>query len=154
MLWSRFQARALPSLAFLFPLPLASLLLAPLLLTAAPARAAPPVCAPDIVGPWSGKVWDEGKIKDLDTHFSIRDGALSGTYHVHDETGGYDGTLTDFSPSGPCDGLFHWHDRHGDGVVSVHFRPDKDRFDGEWGTQAPVEDLLFNGRRFRPAPTS
>src|ERR1700675_3311946 len=99
-----------------------ALLLLPML-----AHAAPLACAPDIVGPWTGQVLDAGQIKELRTQFSTRSGALTGTYHVEDSDGGYDGTLTDFTPSGPCAGQFLWHDRHGTGVVRVDFRPEGDR---------------------------
>jgi hypothetical protein len=116
--------------------------------------AAPPACAPEIVGPWIGKVLDEGRIKELRSRFSVHTGSLTGTYHVEDETGGYDGTLTDFIPSGPCEGQFLWHDRHGTGVVRVDFRPDRDRFDGDWGDEIPLPDHIFTGRRYRPVPVS
>lgn len=125
-----------------------------LLLLAAPVSAAPPACAPDIVGPWAGKVWDSGRTKELRSEFSTATGELTGFYHVEDEDGGYDGTLTDFLPTGPCAGRFTWHDRFGDGVVWIDFRPDADRFDGEWGGQLPVSGYFFNGRRFRPVPVS
>jgi hypothetical protein len=121
---------------------------------AAVAQAAPPACAPDIVGPWTGQVMDAGQIKELRTQFSTRSGGLTGTYHVEDADGGYDGTLTDFMPSGSCAGRFVWHDRHGIGVVWVDFRPDRDRFDGEWGDVAPLKDHIFTGRRYRPVPVS
>ena len=55
-----------------------------LLLYAVAAHAGPPACAPDIVGPWTGHVLDEGRIKELRTRFSILTGALTGTYHVED----------------------------------------------------------------------
>ena len=125
-----------------------------LLIWATAARAAPPACAPDIVGPWTGKVLDEGLIKQLRADFSTRSGALTGTYHVEDANGGYDGTLTDFTPSGPCAGQFLWHDRHGTGVVRVEFHPERDRFDGNWGDDAPLNDHIFTGRRYRPVPIS
>lgn len=125
-----------------------------LLLCAMAARAAPPACAPEIVGPWTGKVLDEGLIKQLRTDFSTRSGALTGTYHVEGADGGYDGTLTDFTPSGPCAGQFLWHDRHGTGVVRVEFHPERDRFDGNWGDDAPLNDHIFTGRRYRPVPIS
>jgi hypothetical protein len=118
------------------------------------AHAAPPACAPDIVGPWLGKVLDEGRIKELRSQFSVGSGALTGTYHVEGVDGGYDGTLTDFTPSGACAGQFLWHDRHGAGVVWVDFRPDRDRFDGEWGDDIPLPDHIFTGRRYRPVPVS
>jgi hypothetical protein len=124
------------------------------LLHGALAYAAPPACAPDIVGPWTGQVLDAGQIKELRTQFSTRSGALTGSYHVEDADGGYDGTLTDFSPSGPCAGRFLWHDRNGMGVVMVDFRPDRDRFDGEWGEDAPLQGHIFTGRRYRPVPVS
>ena len=162
MRWSRFPgtrftasrgpARAMAGLVpFLL---LTVLLLTVLLLGVTPAWAAPPACAPEIVGPWTGKVWDQGRMKELRTDFSTRSGELTGTYHVEDEQDGYDGTLTDFTPSGPCAGLFRWHDRYGDGVVQVDFRPDRDRFDGEWGTDVPLKEHIFNGRRIRPVPVS
>lgn len=121
---------------------------------ASPALAAPPACAPEIVGPWTGKVLDSGRIKELRTQFSTATGALTGSYHVEDADGGYDGTLTDFTPTGPCAGQFLWHDRHGSGVVRVDFRPDRDRFDGEWGMEVPFPDHIFTGRRWRPVPVS
>jgi hypothetical protein len=125
-----------------------------LILSCAAARAEPPACAPDIVGPWTGKVLDAGQIKELHTQFSTRTGALTGTYRVEDEDGGYDGTLTDFTPSGPCAGRFAWHDRNGDGVVRVEFHPERDRFDGEWGDDTPLRNHIFTGRRARPVPVS
>jgi hypothetical protein len=118
------------------------------------ARAAPPQCAPEIVGPWTGQVLDAGQVKELRTQFSTRSGELTGAYHVEDADGGYDGTLTDFRPSGTCSGSFLWHDRHGTGVVRVEFRPDRDRFDGEWGDAKPLDHHIFTGRRFRPVPIS
>jgi hypothetical protein len=125
-----------------------------LLLHAGVAYAGPPACAQDIVGPWTGQVLDAGQIKELRTQFSTRSGALTGAYHVEDADGGYDGTLTDFTPSGPCAGRFLWHDRNGMGVVTVEFRPDRDRFDGEWGEDAPLQGHIFTGRRYRPVPVS
>ena len=129
-------------------------LFVPLLLWASTTCAAPPACAPEIVGSWSGLVWDSGQLKDLRSSFSTGSGELAGTYHVDDDAGGYDGTLSDFAPSGPCAGTFQWHDRHGDGVVRVDFRPERDRFDGEWGVEVPLRGYIFTGRRFRPAPVS
>ena len=143
MRWSSFPARGRLSL----------LALGILSLGLASAAAAPPPCAPDLVGPWTGKVWDQGRFKELRTRFSTESGELTGSYHVEDEEGdGYDGTLTDFTPSAPCAGSFHWHDRYGEGVVQVEFRPDRDRFDGEWGLETPLKNHIFNGRRFRPVP--
>jgi hypothetical protein len=116
--------------------------------------AAPPACAPEVVGPWTGKVLDAGQIKELRTQFSIGTGELTGTYHVEDPDGGYDGTLTAFTPSGPCAGQFLWRDRHGTGVVRLEFRPERDRFDGQWGEATPLADHIFTGRRSRPVPVS
>ena len=97
---------------------------------------------------------DAGQIKELHTQFSIRTGKLTGTYHVDDADGGYDGTLTDFTKSGACSGQFLWHDRNGTGMVRIEFRPDRDRFDGEWGDDTPLKDHIFTGRRYRPVPVS
>jgi hypothetical protein len=121
---------------------------------AAAAYAGSPACAPDIVGPWTGQVLDGGQIKQLGTQFALRSGELTGTYHVEDADGGYTGTLTDFTPSGACAGQFLWHDRNGTGVVQVDFRPDRDRFDGFWGDEAPLLGQIFTGYRYRPAPVS
>jgi hypothetical protein len=120
----------------------------------ATAQTAVPACAPEVVGPWQGQVLDAGAIKELRTQFSTRSGALTGTYHVEDTDGGYDGTLTDFTPSGPCAGSFLWHDRNGVGVVRVEFRPDRDRFDGRWGDESPIADHIFTGYRSHPVPVS
>jgi hypothetical protein len=120
----------------------------------AAASAAPLACMRDIAGPWSGLVFDEGRLKDLHTNFSIAGGDLTGRYHVDDEDGGYDGQLTDFTATGPCAGTFIWHDRNGAGVVHVDFRPERDRFDGEWGGDRPLPGYIFTGRRVRRVPVS
>ena len=126
-----------------------------LVLAAPPvARAAPPACAPEIVGGWTGRVWDQGRLKDLFTDFSTETGELTGTYRVQEAAAAYDGTLTDFTPSGPCAGSFLWHDRFGTGIVQIDFRPERDRFDGVWGEWAPAAGNIFNGFRFRPVPSS
>jgi hypothetical protein len=39
-------------------------------------------------------------------------------------------------------------------VVRVEFRPERDRFDGEWGEDSPLENHIFTGRRYRPVPVS
>jgi hypothetical protein len=111
-------------------------------------------CAPDIVGSWTGRVLDGGRIKELRTEFSTGSGQLTGRYHVEDVDGGYDGTLTNFTPLGPCAGEFLWHDRNGTGEVRVDFRPDRDRFDGLWGDDEPLPDHIFTGWRSRPVPVS
>ena len=120
----------------------------------AAAHAGSPICAPDVVGQWTGRVLDGGQIKQLGTQFVLQSGELTGTYHVQDADGGYTGTLTDFAPSGACAGQFLWHDRNGTGVVRVDFRPDRDRFDGFWGDEAPLLGQIFTGHRYRPVPIS
>ena len=70
------------------------------------AFAGSPACAPDIIGSWTGRVLDGGRIKELRTEFATGSGQLTGRYHVEDVDGGYDGTLTDFTPLGPCAGEF------------------------------------------------
>jgi hypothetical protein len=120
----------------------------------AAANAGSPACAPDLVGQWSGQVLDGGQIKQLGTQFALRSGELTGSYRVEDTDGGYTGTLTDFTPSGACAGQFLWHDRNGTGVVRVDFRPDRDRFDGFWGDEAPLLGHIFTGFRYRPVPVS
>jgi hypothetical protein len=121
---------------------------------AAVACAGAPACAPEIVGPWTGHVLDGGRIKQLGTQFVLQSGELTGTYHVDDADGGFSGTLTDFTPSGACTGQFLWHDRNGTGVVRVDFRPDRGRFEGLWGDDAPLTDHIFTGYRYLPVPVS
>jgi hypothetical protein len=121
---------------------------------AATANAGSPACAPDIVGLWTGQVLDGGQIKQLGTRFALQSGELTGTYHVEDADGGYAGTLTDFTPSGTCAGQFLWHDRNGTGIVQVNFRPDRDRFEGDWGDDEPLPGHIFTGYRYRPVPVS
>jgi hypothetical protein len=120
----------------------------------ATAHAGSLTCAPDIVGRWTGQVLDGGQIKQLGTQFALQSGELTGTYHVEDVDGGYAGTLTDFTPSGACAGTFLWHDRNGTGVVQVNFRPDRDRFEGDWGDEEPLAGHIFTGYRYRPVPVS
>lgn len=116
--------------------------------------ASPDGCAGNILGAWQGPVLDGGHIRRLATEFMLRDGDLIGRYHVDDDAGGYDGTLTDFSSRGGCSGWFVWHDRYGSGIVLILFRPEAGRFDGQWGNPVPDPNNIFDGRRIQPVPSS
>jgi hypothetical protein len=107
-------------------------------------------CFTSSVGPWRGPVWNRYGLQTMDTEFQAGpDGTLTGSYRIHDWQP-FDGTLTDFRRTGPCEADFVWHDRDGSGVVHIRFEPDSGRFIGTWGQTAPVPDLLFNGYRVGP----
>lgn len=138
------------------PAPL--LLLASLLLLAPGLRAAPAqaqdACYADITGPWIGEVRNEGEIQKLATDFTLdAEGRPEGRYHVSAEEP-FDGTLTEFEETGPCEGDFTWTDRFGSGIVHIRFMPERSRFQGRWGLDVPTQGNIFNGRRPGVAPTS
>ena len=77
------------------------------------------------------------------------DGALVGRYRIFDEVP-FDGTLTAFRQTGPCEAEFTWTDRDGTGLVDIRFEPELGRFIGRWGTTRSAPALLFDGYRVRP----
>ena len=117
-----------------------------LLLAAGPAMALD-ACFAGSVGAWRGPVWNGPGLETMDTEFHLgADGTLVGSYHVLDPEP-FDGTLTGFRQTGPCEADFTWNDRHGTGVVRVRFEPERGRFVGHWGRTEPVPELIFNGFR-------
>ncbi len=132
---------------------LAPALLLALALPAGPARAQES-CYADITGPWLGEVRNEGEIQKLATEFTLdAEGRPEGRYHVSAEQP-FDGTLSDFEETGPCEGDFTWTDRFGSGIVHIRFQPQRARFHGTWGRDVPERGNIFNGRRVTVAPTS
>lgn len=124
------------------------LLLAPL-----PSLALDP-CYPDITGHWRGPVRNEGDIQTLDTDFALDAAGLpEGTYHVMADEA-FEGTLTEFRETGPCEGDFTWTDRYGSGIVHIVFMPARGRFFGNWGLDRPEPGNIFNGFRRRVPPLS
>jgi hypothetical protein len=124
-----------------------------LCLSATPALALEP-CFADSTGDWRGPVHSGPRISPMDTHFrAAPDGTLSGTYHVYDPEP-FDGTLTGFHITAPCEADFTWTDRYGQGVVHVRFEPELGRFRGLWGMTAPKPGYIFEGYRDKPAPVS
>lgn len=128
-------------------------LIALLCLLAGPAHALD-ACYADVTGPWIGPVRNEGAIQELTTEFTLApDGRPEGRYHVTAEEP-FDGTLTEFEETAPCEGDFTWTDRYGSGIVHIRFLPARGRFYGTWGLDVPAPANLFNGRRATAAPTS
>ena len=103
---------------------------------------------------WRGPVWNGPGLQVMDTDFSFGpDGSLTGHYHVFD-TDPFDGTLTDFQPTGHCEANFVWTDRYGTGTVHIRFEPEIGRFIGTWGGQGMAPTLEFDGFRKRPPAVS
>jgi hypothetical protein len=116
--------------------------------------AAAPDWQQEVLGPYVGRVLNDGIRQTLQTEFSLDgQGRLIGHYHVADDPP-FDGELTGFINDNDHGGLFTWSDRYGEGVVHVHFLPAEGRFVGAWGTLAPVDGQIFCGHRFKAPPTS
>ncbi len=128
------------------------LLLLALICTAPAWAGSPRGCEGDITGLWDGHVMDGGMLARLKSMFALNGGELTGAYHIDNLSGSYDGTLTDFSPLGPCSGVFVWHDKYGSGMVEIIFMPRIGRFDGRWGAPVPEINRIFDG--LRPPATS
>jgi len=128
-------------------------LLALLLLLPLPAHALD-ACYPDVTGLWIDWVRNEGELQELTTEFTLApDGRPEGRYHVEADLA-FEGTLTDFRETGPCEGDFTWTDRYGSGVVHIVFTPARGRFLGNWGLDRPEPGNIFNGHRRRVPATS
>ncbi len=124
-----------------------------LIATAPPARALDS-CFTDSVGRWRGPVLDAGEIMTMNAVFTLApDGTLAGTYRVLDASP-YDGALSDFRPTAPCEADFVWTDRYGTGVAHIRFEPEQGRFLGAWGRETPVDGQIFDGYRIEAAPAS
>ena len=132
------------------PLMLVRLITIPVLLSVASPAWALDACFGMSVGPWRGPVWNGPGLQTMETEFHAgQDGTLVGRYRIRDAVP-FDGTLTDFRQTGPCEAEFTWHDRDGSGTVHIRFEPELGRFIGQWGGTDPVPSLIFNGYRVGP----
>ena len=120
-----------------------------MILVASPALALD-ACFTESLGPWRGPVRNGPGLQTMETEFRQQpDGTLAGSYHVHDSVP-FDGSLTEFRPTGNCEADFTWKDRFGTGTVHIRFEPESGRFLGYWGVTAPIPGLLFDGYRTGP----
>jgi hypothetical protein len=107
-------------------------------------------CFTESVGPWRGPVFNEGRFETMDSEFRAEpDGTLSGTYRMHGSSD-FDGKLTGFRQTGPCEVDFIWTDDFGKGLVHIRFQPENGRFIGSWGIDMPVPSWTFDGYRAAP----
>ncbi|MEJ0016926.1 MAG: hypothetical protein WDN25_10205 [Acetobacteraceae bacterium] len=121
-----------------------------LMLAAAPPAAALEACFAASVGPWRGPVINDSRVQVVETEFELSaDGTLVGHYHVEDAEP-FDGSLTGFHQTAPCEADFTWTDRYGTGIVHIRFEPELGRFLGYWGLEEPIPMLIFRGYRTRP----
>jgi hypothetical protein len=101
-------------------------------------------------GPWRGPVWNGTGIQVMETEFEAgTDGMLIGHYRIFDDVP-FDGTLTGFRQTAPCEAEFTWNDRDGKGLVQIRFEPELGRFIGRWGAVHRAPALTFDGYRTRP----
>jgi hypothetical protein len=120
------------------------------LLAPAPQAMALDACFTQSLGPWRGPVWNRVGLQTMETRFHAGpDGTLEGDYRIHDAEA-FDGTLTGFRQTGPCEADFIWHDRDGSGTVRIRFEPERGRFIGRWGASDPAPALIFDGFRTGP----
>ncbi len=121
-----------------------------LLLATAPRAMALDACFTESLGVWRGPVWNRIGLQTMETRFQLGpDGTLVGDYRIHDNVP-FDGTLTEFHQTGPCQAEFTWHDRDGTGTVRIRFEPERGRFIGRWGASDPAPALIFDGFRTGP----
>jgi hypothetical protein len=119
-------------------------------LSVAPKAMALDACFSQSTGSWRGPVWNRVGLQIMETEFQAGpDGTLSGQYRIHDAVP-FDGTLSEFHQTGPCQAEFTWHDRDGSGTVRIIFEPERGRFIGRWGAPDPAPALIFDGYRTRP----
>jgi len=119
-------------------------------LSAAPPAKALDACFTQSIGPWRGPVWNGFGLQEMESDFHAdADGTLVGHYHVHDSEP-FDGRLTQFHQTGPCEADFTWTDRFGTGAVHIRFEPELGRFVGYWGGTEPNPTLIFDGYRVGP----
>jgi hypothetical protein len=96
-----------------------------------------------VVGHYLGQVESEGP-KAIDTWIEAApDGALTGTYTLHEARRDVPGTLEYLGDDGCDAALFRWTDLYGTGVARLRFHPDQHCFEGAWGLDAPRDALYW-----------
>lgn len=105
-------------------------------------------------GRYCGKLFSAGEIVAAETTFEFgQGGSISGHYEFRDGNVVTDGWLEEADRTAERTHLLVWHDRYGQGQLTVTFNRDFESFDGYWGTNAPVPDHIWMGERCQE-PTS
>ena len=102
----------------------------------------------DYVGQYTGEILNGGTYDTIESVFSLTpDGRLSGTYTIHDETGSFNGTISNVRLEGPRTISFEWTDKDGEGFAQLNFTQDYRSFSGYWGVHSSEQLYPWYGKR-------
>ena len=112
------------------------------------ALAAAPEEISAISGTYAGRAYNGNNLDPVITvlAFDIQ-GRFSGTYKVDDETGVFDGRLSNLIPEGDRAFSLEWTDQFGEGFVYLEFNADYSAFNGYWSDINGQDQFPWNGRR-------
>lgn len=102
-----------------------------------------------LTGTYRGTVVDDDLVVPCVTRFDSYRGKVTGEYTVRTGEDAYKGTLTDFVLVDQVKLLcrFKWHDKHGEGILTIQVTTDGKHFAGSWGKEIVLDELIWNGER-------
>jgi len=105
-------------------------------------------------GRYCGKLFSSGEIVAAESTFEFgQGGRITGYYEFRDGDVVTDGWLEEASAETGRTHLLTWHDRYGQGRLTVTFDRDFESFNGYWGADASVPNHVWMGARCQE-PTS
>ena len=100
-----------------------------------------------LIGIYVGTALNGGNYDKVTTEINFNNGRLTGTYSVEDETGIFQGHLSNFIREGERSYSLEWTDQYGEGYVYWEFSADYSSFSGYWGSLDSEQQYPWNGSR-------
>ena len=133
---ARYFSMRVNRISFKAAIPLTHLVLSLLLVLPAAGYAADVPDLTRVAGVYKGEVFNGDDLDPITTTFTFNsDGRLSADYVVDEESGVYEGTLSNTHIEDANTFTFEWTDKFGEGYVVLEFSDDFHRFDGYWGNR-------------------
>ena len=97
-----------------------------------------------VTGYYDGRVVSDGE-KSIETWLEVAPtGLLAGRYVLHEATRDVTGTLEAVGDEGCHTAIFRWTDVYGTGLARLTFDPERKCFDGAWGGNTIVPELVWH----------
>jgi hypothetical protein len=101
-----------------------------------------------LLGNYTGKVFSGIGLIPVETRFSTdKQGKLTASYTMLEESGAQEGYLDHFVQEGPYTLLATWHDKYGEGKLRMLFTTKLYKFEGFWGLNAQGTLMSWDGSK-------
>ena len=100
-----------------------------------------------VTGTFSGKIEAVGQELTSETHFSVEDQTVNGTYSFAYKGETVEGTFISTRREEGRTLVFQWQDKFGTGTLITSFNEDCSEFSGKWGSEGKQPTHSWTGKR-------